>query len=411
MQKRSVKFLAPDLFTVRRKVAVVAPLVLSFHSRHLHAMRRLESPTGLPRAIRLMAVVVTIAAVGSVPSFAFASGWSIQSTPNPIGVSASALEGVSCPAGVACVGVGDVNGVSGPAEPLAEQWDGTAWTLESNPPGQYLTGVSCTSTAACTAVGPGAYRWDGTGWSIQSTPSEGNDGSFLRDVSCTAATACTAVGSYRVYQQHFVYVFTLVERWNGAAWSIQSTLNPNRFNNALDGLSCSSATACTAVGSGVNAPLAERWNGTDWTIQSTPKPAGTQPVVLISVSCPTATDCTAVGDYETGATGYTPLAEQWNGTAWSIQSIPTPSGAGGVLEHVSCVTARACIAVGWGSAGALVEQWNGTAWSIQPTPAPSGATHSVLSGVSCTTATTCTAVGAYTNSVGTQVTLAESYSR
>jgi hypothetical protein len=249
---------------------------------------------------------------------------------------------------------------------------------------------------------------NGTTWSIQPTPSKGNDGSDLKDVSCTAANACTAVGNYHVYQQHFVYTFTLAERWNGTAWTIQSTPNPNSFNNGLNGVSCSSTSACTAVGGGVNAPLAERWTGAGWAIQPTPKPAGT-PVTLTGVSCPTSTDCTAVGEY-TGATGYTPLAEQWNGTAWSIQPIPLPTGAGGVLEHVTCFAASACIAVGWDSAGALVEHWNGTAWSIESTPTPTGATHTVLSGVSCTTATACTAVGGYTNSLGTQVTLAERHS-
>jgi hypothetical protein len=118
-----------------------------------------------------------------------------------------------------------------------------------------------------------------------------------------------------------VTVFALTERFNGVAWSIQSTPNPNNVDNVLDGVSCSSATACTAVGSGVNAPLAERFNGSRWAIQPTPKVAGTQPVVLFSVACPTATDCIAVGDYSSAA-GYTPLAEQWNGTAWTIR--PTP---------------------------------------------------------------------------------------
>jgi len=360
------------------------------------------------RVAPVVAVLVTLAVwlAGAPP--ALASGWSIQSTPNPTGVSASALKGVSCPAATSCIGVGDINDISGPIGPLAERWNGTAWSLQSNPPGQSLTGVSCISATACTAVGPGAYRWDGTVWSTQPTPSEGNDGSILKDVSCIAAIACTAVGYYRVYQQRFVYVFTLAERWNGTVWSIQSTPNPNRYDNVLDGMSCTSGTACTAVGRGINTPLAERWNGTGWSIQPTPKPASAAgETVLSGVSCPTATNCTAVGFY-TGAAGYAPLAERWNGTSWAIKSIPIPSGAGNtVLEHVACTAASACIAVGWYSGGALVERWNGTAWAIQSAPKPTG---SVLSGVSCTTPTACTAVGWYTDASGKQVTLAERYS-
>jgi len=353
--------------------------------------------------------VAVLAALGlclASASSAFAATWSVEPTPNPAGVSGSALKAVSCPAATACVGVGDVNDVSGPIGPLAERWNGTAWTIQSNPPGQSLSGVSCISATVCTAVGPGAYRWSGTTWATQPTPTKGNDGSILKDVSCTTATACTAVGYYRNYLNHFVYVFTLAEEWNGLAWSIQPTPNPNTFDSVLDGVSCVSATACTAVGSGVNAPLAERWNGTGWSIQPTPKPAGTQPVVLFSVSCPTTTACTAVG-YYTSAAGSTPLAEHWNGTAWTIQPTPSLPGAG-VLEHVACTTTSACTAVGWGGAdGSLVEHWNGTAWTIQPTPNLPGGT---LSGVSCTTATACTAVGSYTNGSGTPVTLAERYS-
>jgi hypothetical protein len=383
--------------------------------------------SALPRGVALISVMAMIASlttparaaakasssadlattVGNPSSvgFALASGWSIQSTPNPTGVSGSALKAVSCPGAMTCIAVGDINDISGPIAPLAERWNGTAWSIQSNPPGQSLTGVSCTSATACTTVGPGAYRWNGTAWSNQPTPSEGS-GTILKDVSCTAPSACIAVGYYTVYRPHFPHVFTLAERWNGTAWSIQSTPNPNTLDNVLDGESCTTATACTAVGSGVNAPLAERWNGTGWSIEPTPKPAGTQPIVLFSVSCPTTTDCTAVGDY-TSTAGYTPLAEQWNGTSWTLQSTPTLPGAG-VLEHVTCATASACTAVGWGGAdGALVEHWDGTAWTIQPTPNPPGGT---LSGVSCTTATACTAVGSYTNSSGTEVTLAENYS-
>ena len=356
----------------------------------------------------LACAIAVVVAVLWAPGAAAASGWSIQSTPNPTGVSASALEGVSCPSATACIAVGDINGISGPVGPLAEQWNGTAWSIQANPQGQSLTGVSCTTATACTAVDPGAYRWNGSAWSIQPTPSEGNDGSFLQDVSCTAANSCTAVGYYRVYQQHFVYVFTLAEQWNGNAWSIHATPNPSKYRSLLDGVSCTTATACTAVGGIVSAPLAERWNGTAWSLQPTPNPAGATSIVLSSVSCPTATDCTAVGHYTNSSSTYAPLAERWNGTGWAIQPTPVPSGAGNtVLEHVACAAASACIAVGWYSGGVLAERWNGTAWSLQAAPSPTGA---VLSGVSCPSATACTAVGAYTNASVKQVTLAERYS-
>ena len=74
--------------------------------------------------------------------------------------------------------------------------------------------------------------------------------SVLQGVSCTSATACTAVGDYVNRDGTQV---TLAERWNGTSWTIQSTPNPTGAQYAgwtatLQGVSCTSATACTAVG-------------------------------------------------------------------------------------------------------------------------------------------------------------------
>jgi len=79
------------------------------------------------------------------------------------------------------------------------------------------------------------------------------------------------------------------------------------------------------------------------------------------------------------------------------------------------VAANACTAVGDsrnsnGTQGSIVaERWDGTAWTIQNTPTPTGATFNGLGGVSCTSATACTASGGTTDSAGTTVTLAERY--
>jgi hypothetical protein len=192
-------------------------------------------------------------------------------------------------------------------------------------------------------------------------------------------------------------------------------------------VSCTAATACTAVGddyyysSGSDLTLAERWNGSSWKIQPTPNPsggAGTGGITILSgVSCTAATACTAVGDYYNSSATDLTLAERWNGSSWKVQPTPNPSGAtGSSLSGVSCTAATACTAVGGygnsssGTGLTLAERWNGSSWATQPTPNPAGATFSSLSGVSCTAATACTAVGDYGNSSGNDVTLAERYS-
>ncbi|HEV3094412.1 MAG TPA: hypothetical protein VGY30_07845 [Solirubrobacteraceae bacterium] len=57
----------------------------------------------------------------------------------------------------------------------------------------------------------------------------------------------------------------------------------------------------------------------------------------------------AVGHYKNGSTGVEePLAESWNGSAWSIRTALTPSeNKASALAGVSCTTASAsCLAGG-----------------------------------------------------------------
>jgi hypothetical protein len=319
-----------------------------------------------------MAVVVAAVPAAAVT----ASGWSIQPTPNPTGVSYSILNGVSCASASACTAVGDYG-------------DGTSdVTL--------------------------AEGWSGSTWSIQPTPNPtGGSNVVLSGVSCTSASACTAVGS----SYNGTTTVTLAERWNGTTWSIQHTPNPAGASfTFLYGVSCASASSCTAVGdsssSTTNVPLAEHWNGTTWSIQHPPNPAGSAGSALAGVSCASASACNAVGDYNNGTTNVT-LAEHWNGTKWSIKHTANPAGGSSiVLSGVSCASASACTAAGSYNNGTrsvtLAERWNGTGWSIQHTPNPTGAPVSLLNGVSCTSASACTAAGGYNNGTA-GVTLAEGW--
>jgi len=91
--------------------------------------------------------------------------------------------------------------------------------------------------------------------------------------------------------------------------------------------------------------LAERWNGASWTIQPTPnRAAGAE---LRGVSCPSASTCTAVGQYflANGATWM--LIEAWNGARWVLKPTPALNAYDSGLARVSCTTPRACTAVGY----------------------------------------------------------------
>ena len=122
-----------------------------------------------------------------------------------------------------------------------------------------LAAAGALAAGMAVAVLPLASAAAASGWSIQHTPNPaGGSGSILNGVSCTSASACTAVGD----SSNGTATVTLAERWNGTRWSIQTTPNPaGGSNSMLNGVSCASATACTAVGGSSNGTLAEGWNG------------------------------------------------------------------------------------------------------------------------------------------------------
>lgn len=295
--------------------------------------------------------------------------WSVQATPIPGGAVEAPLAGVSCAQPGACTAVGySATHLGGDnSVTLAERWSGASWSVQptSNPAGaasSKLNGVSCTSSVACMAVGYSAdaanndstlaERWNGASWSIVPTPSAaGVSSSVLTGVSCISPQRCTAVGdSIDVHGRER----TLVERWNGANWSIEPSPNrPHTSTDALLGVSCVSKTACTAVGYFVNeqftknGPIVARRHGHTWSLETAPNPADS--AILQSVSCTAVFRCTAVGT--TGPSGHNHiLAERRTPAGWHVQVTPEPPGAADShLLGVSCTAPRVCTAIGYWS--------------------------------------------------------------
>src|SRR4029077_12475331 len=104
-------------------------------------------------------------------------------------------------------------------------------------------------------------------WSVVPSPDGGAFGDVLGGVSCVSAAACAAVGSYATKDGT---ARTLVESWNGARWSVVPSPNPGTGDDALESVSCVSATACTAAGMHVNRTLIESWNGARWSVVPSP---------------------------------------------------------------------------------------------------------------------------------------------
>jgi hypothetical protein len=147
------------------------------------------------------------------------------------------------------------------------------------------------------------------------------------------------------------------------------------------------------------APVLAYSTASGWSLQATPRPGGG--LSLYAVSCVSPRACIAVGERNEGPQTGTTLAERWDGTRWSIQRTPSPArhGPGSYLNDVSCSSARFCIAVGvingYGKVrpptDPLAERWNGRRWSLMRIPNHAGV--DALGGVSCVSMNACMAIG------------------
>jgi hypothetical protein len=296
------------------------------------------------------------------------SEWTIQPTPDPKGVVFALLSSVSCAGPGECMAVGFSISSNYHVRPLAERLSGSTWSIEatakqSNASWAELTGVSCVAPDDCRAVGgaigcgvdaqerPLAEHWDGAAWTVERVPNpHAENGSALDAVACTSATACEAVGSY-VFAD--VDEAVLAFGWDGSTWTEQDESDPVGSEVAEQhAISCAGLDACTATGSWTKIAtmtLAERWDGGGWSIEQPRNPDGFDLASLSGVSCPETTACTSVGSWSPSPNDSPeyPLAERWNGGGWALQRAPSPPGATSAeLSGVACSAPGACVAVG-----------------------------------------------------------------
>jgi subtilisin family serine protease len=332
--------------------------------------------------------------------------WSLQSAANPAPQTENELEDVSCASSTMCMAVGN-DRYRGKG--FLEVWNGSEWKVLSATTGE-MKAISCPTTTWCMTVAKSETKGWQLKWveifsgswqtSTKSPPTpEGATEVKLQDVSCTSESACTAVGRYKTTEYN-----PYVARWNGSSWSLQSAPNPTEgdASEAMLSVSCASSSFCTAVGRAAKKPLAERWNGTEWTRVTAPNPEGATEATLEGISCTSSLSCAAVGNYKGSSGPNKTVAERWNGSSWSVVSSPNPGGETyAKLRGVSCLSSSSCIAVGVSYAGGLMptkestlaESWNGSEWTLQTTPNPEGKPFSPLTAVSCSSTTSCAAVG------------------
>src|SRR6185437_7068739 len=117
----------------------------------------------------------------------------------------------------------------------------------------------------------------------------------------------------------------LVERWDGATWSVVASPNPSTLANELDAISGDSASDIWAVGQATNhngqyftsAPLIEHWNGTSWAVSPISASAlGSGDHTLAGIAALSPANVWAVGETTTQAANgdrlQAPLVVHWD---------------------------------------------------------------------------------------------------
>ena len=254
---------------------------------------------------------------------------------------------------------------------------------------------------ACVALSLGAASagWAAApSWTDTPTPTPGP--SQLMSVSCTSPSACTAVG---VTGGSFGEGQVLAERWNGERWSVQPT--PLRASQSLFwDVSCGSAHFCAATGSVVFGSGTSRaevrafvgiWNGSRWLVMSVARKASG---ITGPVSCLSPTACMAIvfNISNDGAPGNSAASVRWNGRTWSVLA-PIPPGEiydNSASADVSCASLHACVVVlSTYNAYKAVFSWDGRSWRAAPASLQQDA-NATPDGVSCGSPRVCTIVGA-----------------
>ncbi len=352
------------------------------------------------------------------------SAWSAVSVPEPGAAFSGKLLGATCSSKSSCLAVGWGSTTGSLLSTLVEHWNGRAWAQQAspNPNGSgdvfpQLNAVSCVTASDCTTVGTDfttsntantvAEQWNGSSWSVATTPdASGATTSTLTGVSCETSTFCMAVGSAGTTSPD---VISLAEQWNGSAWSVDTTPNvEGAIQTFLTSVACPTTSECLAVGyslasSGTD-PIVEQWNGTTWTLVNPPVPTGSADNELTAIACPGASTCFATGrTYATSSSAPLTLAEVWDGTGWTTMNTPNPSAmVGAFFNSVSCPTPTDCEAAGeglidqTGDTTTLVENLSDGTWTLETSPNESGVTTSLLSAVACPSGgTTCIGAGQY----------------
>jgi hypothetical protein len=222
-------------------------------------------------------------------------------------------------------------------------------------------------------------HWNGTAWKRLASPDPGGSGqaNYLQSVTAVSASDAWAVGYCFTGRQAGQ---TMILHWNGRIWKRVPSPDPagTTYNNVLEGVAASSPSNAWAVGSYDTRSgwrtLTLHWNGRAWKLVPSPNPNGNPP--LNGTTTLSRSSAWAAGFYSSNGNAQT-LIEHWNGRAWKLVPSPNPAGPlkDNALAGIAAVSHRLAWAFGsytgnglFPERQALILRWNGQAWKKMPMP-------------------------------------------
>jgi hypothetical protein len=306
---------------------------------------------------------------------------------------------------------------AGPYKALAEHWNGSSWSNISVPQAGasngVLNAVSADASNDVWAVGHFVQdykgntlveHWNGTAWSIVPSPNAVDSFGNIEDTDLTGISALASNDVWAVgrYINSYNKAVEIIEHWDGSAWSIVPGVTSGGY--ALKAVAAVSANDVWAVGANI-----QHWNGSQWSVVTSPTPGYGH---LNAISVVSANNIWVAGYYfTTTSTIDRTLVEHWDGTSWTRILPPNPTSGNDIFYSISAAPDGTVYAVGSqdasvsGGTSGLIEVWNGTSWTVQTVPSFEYFYYDASAAFSSTDAW---AMG-YHNSSSGSVTLAEHY--
>ncbi len=218
-------------------------------------------------------------------------------------------------------------------------------------------------TLGTNGFSPLMLHWDGSGWATVNVP----DTTRIDELSSTGAGDLWAMTDDQPL------------RWNGAKWVAVPLATVPDMNQGGTLVADGPHDAWYVGGAsdpntGSSSSLVEEWNGQAWTILALPAPLAGGGLVDVAAQGPD--DVWVDGLTSTGVV----LLAHWNGRSWTEVPAPATGFAYTNLSELMIVQPDDVWLAGWGEttdeSGAdrdsLMMHWNGSTWALSPTPAGNG---------------------------------------